>query len=96
MSHGIFLGTLKRSFCSVDVNVNYVYACTSCFDHRAGLFGSTLRVSIVSLVITMLTNLVVFPTTFSINVSPSDNPSLVFVALPGIFGGTFTTLPMLK
>lgn len=91
----IFLKTVKRTFFSLDLKVKYLSACTSCFKGRAGLKGATLDINIVSAFITILTKLVVFPTTFSMNVRPSTKPSLVFVALPGIFRRTFDNIPVL-
>lgn len=95
MSNGMFLKTVKRTFFSLDLKVKYLYACTSCFDGGAGLAQATFDMKVVSAFITMLTNFVVFPTTFSMKVRPSTKPDLVFVALPGIFRRTFDKVPVL-
>lgn len=93
ISNGIFLKTVNRTFFSLDLKVKYLYACTSCFHGSAGLPGATLGITTVSAVMTVLTKFVVFPTTFSMNVGPSTNPDLLFVALPGIFRRTFNGVP---
>lgn len=95
ISKGMFLDTVNRTFFSLDLKVKYLYACTSCFDGRAGLAGATFDMKVVSAFITVLTKFVVFPTTFSMNVRPSSNPDLVFVALPGMFRRTFNKMPVL-
>ncbi len=94
ISGKIVLSTVKRTFFSVDVNVNYVYACTSCFARSTGLAGATKDITLVSAAVTFVTNLVVFPMIFSMpKLSTRTKPKLIFVALPGIFRLTFRKLP---
>lgn len=81
--------TVKRVFCSLSVTVKVLCACNSCVNGSISLRGSAARIRVFSATVTVLTKLVVVPTMFTFsNNGPSSlrtKPSLVFVALPGIF-----------
>lgn len=81
--------TVKRVFCSLSVTVKVLCACNSCIHGSVSVRESAARIRIFSANVTVLTNLVVVPTMFSFsNKGPRalrTKPSLVFVALPGMF-----------
>lgn len=82
----IVFTTVKRTFFALDLKVNTVTVFKDCVKGREALAKRTIYMAILSALITLVTKFVVFPTYFTFGIRPSDNPDLVFVALPGVFG----------
>lgn len=85
--NGIIFTTVSRTFFALDLNVNTVRVFNDCLSEGGHLANRTMDVILLSAFITLVTKFVVVPTYFSFNIRPSSNPSLLFVALPGLFGG---------
>lgn len=90
LATSIVLTTLNRTFFALSVNVNVVITCNSCLNHRMGLLGATQAIIVLSAIVTLTTNLTVFPVVFDRNLSPTSNPNLVFIDLPVTFNDVNT------
>jgi NSS family neurotransmitter:Na+ symporter len=60
---------------------------SSYFKKNNNLVTTSLNVSLLTLLVSVLAGLVIFPAVFSAGIQPSEGPSLVFVTLPEIFNG---------
>ncbi len=85
--NGIVMTTVGRSFFALSLNVNSVTVFNDCLGGGHSLLNRSVGITILSAFITLASNVVVFPTTFTCGVPISSNPGLVFMALPGVFGG---------
>ncbi|MBR4849003.1 MAG: sodium-dependent transporter [Bacteroidaceae bacterium] len=76
-----------QAFFSLSVGMGCMVTYSSYFKKNNNLITTSLNVSILTLFVSILAGLVIFPAVFSAGIEPSEGPSLVFVTLPEIFNG---------
>ena len=76
-----------QAFFSLSVGMGCMVTYSSYFKKNNNLVTTSLNVSLLTLLVSMLAGLVIFPAVFSAGIQPSEGPSLVFVTLPEIFNG---------
>ena len=76
-----------QAFFSLSVGMGCMVTYSSYFKKNNNLVTTSLNVSILTLFVSILAGLVIFPAVFSAGIEPSEGPSLVFVTLPEIFNG---------
>ena len=76
-----------QAFFSLSVGMGCMVTYSSYFKKNNNLVATSLNVSLLTLLVSMLAGLVIFPAVFSAGIQPSEGPSLVFVTLPEIFNG---------
>ena len=59
----------------------------SYFKKDTNMVATSFNVSVLTLLVSVLAGLVIFPAVFSAGLQPAEGPSLVFVTLPEIFKG---------
>ena len=79
---------MGQAFFSLSVGMGCMVTYASYFKKNNNLFGTSFNVSILTIIVSVLAGLVIFPAVFSVpNVEPTEGPSLIFVILPEIFKG---------
>lgn len=76
-----------QAFFSLSVGMGCMVTYASYFKKDNNLVSTSLNVSILTLFVSILAGLVIFPAVFSAGLEPTEGPSLVFVTLPEIFKG---------
>ena len=76
-----------QAFFSLSVGMGCMVTYSSYFKKNNNLVTTSLNVSFLTLMVSVLAGLVIFPVVFSAGIEPSEGPSLVFVTLPEIFNG---------
>ncbi|MBR4988670.1 MAG: sodium-dependent transporter [Bacteroidaceae bacterium] len=78
---------IGQAFFSLSVGMGCMVTYSSYFKRNNNLVNTSLNVSLLTLMVSVLAGLVIFPAVFSAGIEPSEGPSLVFVTLPEIFNG---------
>ena len=78
---------IGQAFFSLSVGMGCMVTYASYFKKNNNLVTTSLNVSFLTLLVSILAGLVIFPAVFSAGIEPSEGPSLVFVTLPEIFNG---------
>ena len=78
---------IGQAFFSLSVGMGCMVTYASYFKKNNNLVSTSLNVSLLTLLVSILAGLVIFPAVFSAGLQPSEGPSLVFVTLPEIFNG---------
>ena len=78
---------IGQAFFSLSVGMGCMVTYASYFKKDNNLIATSFNVSILTLLVSVLAGLVIFPAVFSAGLEPSGGPSLVFVTLPEIFKG---------
>ena len=79
---------IGQAFFSLSVGMGCMVTYASYFKRNNNLVSTSLNVSLLTLAVSVLAGLVIFPAVFSVpGLEPSEGPSLVFVTLPEIFKG---------
>lgn len=78
---------IGQAFFSLSVGMGCMVTYASYFKKDNNLVSTSLNVSILTLFVSILAGLVIFPAVFSAGLEPTEGPSLVFVTLPEIFKG---------
>ena len=78
---------IGQAFFSLSVGMGCMVTYSSYFKKNNNLVTTSLNVSFLTLLVSILAGLVIFPAGFSAGIAPSEGPSLVFVTLPEIFNG---------
>lgn len=78
---------IGQAFFSLSVGMGCMVTYSSYFKKNNNLVATSLNVSLLTLLVSVLAGLVIFPAVFSAGIQPSEGPSLVFVTLPEIFNG---------
>ena len=78
---------MGQAFFSLSVGMGCMVTYASYFKNDNNLLTTSFNVSILTIVVSVLAGLVIFPAVFSAGLEPTEGPSLVFVTLPGIFSG---------
>ena len=79
---------IGQAFFSLSVGMGCMVTYASYFKKDNNMVSTSLNVSLLTLAVSVLAGLVIFPAVFSVpGLEPSEGPSLVFVTLPEIFKG---------
>lgn len=78
---------IGQAFFSLSVGMGCMVTYASYFNKKTNLVGTSLSVSLLTLMVAVLAGLVVFPAVFSAGIEPSAGTSLVFESLPEVFKG---------
>ena len=78
---------MGQAFFSLSVGMGCMVTYASYFKQSNNMVSTTFNVSILTLLVSVLAGLVIFPAVFSAGLQPTEGPSLVFVTLPEIFKG---------
>ena len=78
---------IGQAFFSLSVGMGCMVTYASYFKKDNNMLSTSLNVSLLTLAVSILAGLVIFPAVFSAGLEPSEGPSLVFVTLPEIFKG---------
>lgn len=78
---------IGQAFFSLSVGMGCMVTYASYFKKNNNLVATSLNVSFLTLLVSILAGLVIFPAVFSAGIAPTEGPSLVFVTLPEIFNG---------
>ena len=78
---------MGQAFFSLSVGMGCMVTYSSYFKNDNNLVSTSLNVSLLTIFVSVLAGLVIFPAVFSAGLEPSEGPSLVFVTLPEIFSG---------
>ena len=78
---------IGQAFFSLSVGMGCMVTYASYFKRNNNLVVTSLNVSLLTLAVSVLAGLVIFPAVFSAGLEPAEGPSLVFVTLPEIFNG---------
>ena len=78
---------IGQAFFSLSVGMGCMVTYASYFKDDNNMVGTSFNVSMLTLLVSVLAGLVIFPAVFSAGLEPTEGPSLVFVTLPEIFKG---------
>lgn len=78
---------MGQAFFSLSVGMGCMVTYASYFKKDNNLVSTSLNVSLLTILVSFLAGLVIFPAVFSAGLEPAEGPSLVFVTLPEIFSG---------
>lgn len=87
VGNSIIINTVGRTFFSLSANVNNVTVFKDCVNGSRSLVNRSVGIVSLSALMTLLTNVVVFPTYFACGLRIGSNPGLLFSAVTAIFGG---------
>ncbi|WP_232698768.1 sodium-dependent transporter [Brevibacillus daliensis] len=94
------LYALGQSFFSLSVGVSVMVTFSSYLSKSESLPKSTISIVSLTLVVSLLAGLAIFPAVFSLGMEPTEGPGLLFVVLPAVFsqipfGGFFLSIFLL-
>lgn len=78
---------IGQAFFSLSVGMGCMVTYASYFKKNNNLVSTSLNVSLLTLLVSILAGLVIFPAVFSAGIAPSEGASLAFITLPEIFNG---------
>ena len=78
---------IGQAFFSLSGGMGCMVTYASYFKKNNNLVSTSLNVSLLTLLVSILAGLVIFPAVFSAGIAPSEGASLAFVTLPEIFNG---------
>ncbi len=78
---------IGQAFFSLSVGMGCMVTYASYFKQDNNMVSTSFNVSILTLLVSVLAGLVIFPAVFSAGLQPTEGPALVFVTLPEIFKG---------
>ena len=78
---------IGQAFFSLSVGMGCMVTYASYFKDNNNMVSTSFNVSILTLIVSVLAGLVIFPAVFSAGLEPTEGPALVFVTLPEIFMG---------
>ena len=78
---------MGQAFFSLSVGMGCMVTYASYFKKNNNVISTSFNVSILTLLVSVLAGLVIFPAVYSAGLEPTEGPSLVFVTLPEIFKG---------
>lgn len=76
---------IGQAFFSLSVGMGCMVTYASYFKKDNNLVQTSFNVALLTLLVSLLAGLVIFPAVFSAGLQPAEGPSLVFVTLPEIF-----------
>ena len=78
---------MGQAFFSLSVGMGCMVTYASYFKQDNNMISTSFNVSMLTLLVSVLAGLVIFPVVFSAGLQPTEGPALVFVTLPEIFKG---------
>ncbi len=78
---------IGQAFFSLSVGMGCMVTYASYFKSNNNLVQTSLNVALLTMLVSLLAGLVIFPAVFSAGLQPAEGPSLIFVTLPEIFNG---------
>ena len=78
---------IGQAFFSLSVGMGCMVTYASYFKQGNNMVSTAFNVSVLTLLVSVLAGLVIFPAVFSAGLQPTEGPALVFVTLPEIFKG---------
>ena len=78
---------IGQAFFSLSVGMGCMVTYASYFKKDNNMVATSVNVSMLTLLVSVLAGLVIFPAVFSAGLEPTEGASLVFVTLPEIFKG---------
>ena len=78
---------MGQAFFSLSVGMGCMVTYASYFKQNNNLVTTSVNVSVLTIIVSVLAGLVIFPAVFSAGLQPTEGPALVFVTLPEIFNG---------
>ena len=78
---------IGQAFFSLSVGMGCMVTYASYFKQNNNLVTTSVNVSVLTIIVSVLAGLVIFPAVFSAGLQPTEGPALVFVTLPEIFNG---------
>ncbi len=78
---------IGQAFFSLSVGMGCMVTYASYFRKSNNLLQTSFNVALLTMLVSLLAGLVIFPAVFSAGLQPSEGASLVFVTLPEIFKG---------
>ena len=78
---------IGQAFFSLSVGMGCMVTYASYFKSSNNLVTTSFNVSLLTLMVSVLAGLVIFPAVFSAGLQPTEGPSLIFITLPEIFKG---------
>jgi len=91
----VFLSAMGQAFFSLSIAMGCMSTYASYFGKNTNLTKTALSVGIVDTMVAVLAGFIIFPAAFSVNISPDQGPSLIFITLPNVFQQAFTGVPWL-
>ena len=91
----VFLGALGQSFYSMSIAMGCICTYASYYSRHTKLLNSAVQIGVIDTCVAILAGLMIFPTAFSVGVSPDSGPSLIFITLPNVFEQAFASMPVL-
>ena len=76
---------IGQAFFSLSVGMGCMVTYASYFKKDNNLVQTSCNVALLTLLVSLLAGLVIFPAVFSAGLQPAEGPSLIFVTLPEIF-----------
>ncbi|AUM63382.1 hypothetical protein C0R09_01775 [Brevibacillus laterosporus] len=100
LSSKSILYALGQAFFSLSVGVSVMVTFSSYLSKNESLPKSTVSIVSLTIVISLLAGLAIFPAVFSLGMKPTEGPGLLFVVLPAVFdhipfGAFFLTIFLL-
>lgn len=90
----VFLGALGQAFYSLSIGMGCLCTYASYFSKQTNLTKSAVQICAIDTLVAILAGLMIFPTAFSVGISPDSGSSLVFITLPNVFQQAFASLPV--
>lgn len=81
------LMAIGQAFFSLSVGMGCMVTYASYFKNSNNLMTTSFNVSLLTMLVSLLAGLVIFPAVFSAGLTPAEGPSLIFITLPEIFKG---------
>lgn len=81
------LMAIGQAFFSLSVGMGCMVTYASYFKKSNNLMTTSFNVALLTMLVSVLAGLVIFPAVFSSGLTPAEGPSLIFVTLPEIFKG---------
>lgn len=81
----VVLGAMGQAFFSLSVGIGCLITYSSYFSNETRLVRSALNVCAIDTLVAVLSGFIIFPTVFSVGISPDAGPGLVFITLPNVF-----------
>ena len=91
----VVLGAMGQAFFSLSVGLGCLVTYASYFSKETRLVKSAMNVCIIDTMVAVLSGFIIFPTVFSVGISPDAGPGLVFITLPNVFLLSFSETPVI-
>lgn len=94
VSGKVFLAAMGQAFYSLGLSMGCISTFASYFSRETHLLKSAVNIAVIDTLVAILAGLMIFPTAFSVGVSPDSGPSLIFITLPNVFQQAFAGMPL--